>query len=213
MSAPDIQAVELGIVVRHREDGHLRFALPAVLCTETAAAALEAGLRPVAGVYRATVFRSQGKLSVYYEPHACSAREVALALRALLPEALRARPQEAHALTMAEEVRHSKAGHWVEAQAGRLRDKAREWRIKAGVLAGLARAKARTDPVLKSALTEKAVINFLNDITAFYLIKVHWDLITGRWLKEPLKYRYAWLTVFYLLFLLVRYRKQVMKKP
>ena len=56
-------------------------------------------------------------------------------------------------------------------------------------------------------LDEKAIINFLNDLLAFYLIRVHWDLITQRWLREPLKFRYAWLTIFYPVFLLVRYRK------
>jgi hypothetical protein len=61
--------------------------------------------------------------------------------------------------------------------------------------------------MLESALTEQAIINFLNDLLAFYLIRVHWDLITQRWLREPLKFRYAWLTIFYLVFLLVRYRK------
>ncbi len=63
--------------------------------------------------------------------------------------------------------------------------------------------------MMESALTEKAITNFLNDIVAFYLIKAHWDLITKRWLKDPVKYGNAWLTIFYLVFLLVRYRKIV----
>jgi hypothetical protein len=72
--------------------------------------------------------------------------------------------------------------------------------------------QAKLQPVVASALTEKAIINFLNDLVAFYLIKAHWDLISQRWLKEPLKYRNAWATVFYFVFLLVRYRKQAAKK-
>ena len=67
--------------------------------------------------------------------------------------------------------------------------------------------RARVQPLLESALTEKAMTNFFNDIVAFYLIKTHWDLITKRWLQNPLAYSNAWLTVFYLVFLLVRYRK------
>ena len=62
-------------------------------------------------------------------------------------------------------------------------------------------------------MSEKAVINFFNDLVVFYLVKAHWDLITQKWLKQPLKYRNAWLTIFYLVFLLVRYRKQAAKKP
>jgi hypothetical protein len=65
----------------------------------------------------------------------------------------------------------------------------------------------RLQALLQGALTERAAINFCNDILAFYLIKVHWDLIIGRWLKDPMKFRNAWLTVFYLVFLLIRYRK------
>jgi hypothetical protein len=68
--------------------------------------------------------------------------------------------------------------------------------------------RARFQPMVESALTEKAVTNFFNDIVAFYLIKVHWDLITKRWLQNPLANSNAWLTTFYLVFLLVRYRKR-----
>lgn len=60
------------------------------------------------------------------------------------------------------------------------------------------------DPAL---LNEKAVINFANDIVAFYLIRIHWNLITQQWIKSPLRHADAWLTVFYFTFLLVRYRK------
>ena len=67
--------------------------------------------------------------------------------------------------------------------------------------------QARFQPIVESALTEKAIINFFNDIVAFYLIKVHWELITKRWLQNPVANSNAWLTTFYLVFLLVRYRK------
>ena len=63
--------------------------------------------------------------------------------------------------------------------------------------------------MLANALTEKAIINFLNDLVAFYLVKVHWELISQRWLKDPVRHANAWLTVFYLMFLLVRYRKAI----
>lgn len=68
-------------------------------------------------------------------------------------------------------------------------------------------------PLLKGALTETAVINFFNDLTAFYLVKVHWEQITKRWIKQPGLYTNAWLTTFYLIFLLVRYRKKFVNKP
>ena len=67
--------------------------------------------------------------------------------------------------------------------------------------------QARFLPLVESALTEKAIINFFNDIVAFYLIRTHWDLISKRWLQNPIAHSNAWLTVFYLIFLLIRYRK------
>ena len=57
------------------------------------------------------------------------------------------------------------------------------------------------------------MINFANDIVAFYLIRVHWNLITQHWIKAPLQHGSAWLTVFYLTFLLVRYRKGAAPAP
>ena len=42
---------------------------------------------------------------------------------------------------------------------------------------------------------------------AFYLIKVHWELITRRWMRNPVAHADAWLAIFYLIYLLVRYRK------
>jgi hypothetical protein len=72
--------------------------------------------------------------------------------------------------------------------------------------------QAKIQPILASALTEKAIINFFNDLVAFYLIKAHWDLITKRWLQQPLAHSNAWMTTFYLVFLLVRYRKTNLKK-
>jgi hypothetical protein len=71
----------------------------------------------------------------------------------------------------------------------------------------IAAAPERFRPLVESATTEKAVTNFFNDIVAFYLIKTHWDLIVKYWIKDPVKFGNAWLTVFYLVFLLVRYRK------
>jgi hypothetical protein len=40
---------------------------------------------------------------------------------------------------------------------------------------------------------------------------VHWELISKRWLQDPVKYANAWLSVFYLVFLLIRYRKTITK--
>jgi hypothetical protein len=85
--------------------------------------------------------------------------------------------------------------------------------MKAKLLSRFAAVQIQGKPVLQGILSEKAMINFFNDIVVFYLIKVHWELITQKWLKQPLKNLNAWVTTFYLVFLLVRYRKQSTKKP
>ncbi|MDD1614053.1 MAG: hypothetical protein LUP98_05325, partial [Methylococcaceae bacterium] len=55
---------------------------------------------------------------------------------------------------------------------------------------------------------EKAIIDFLNDILVLFLIRLHWNDITQNWLVKPLKYRYEWMALFYMFFLLVRSRKK-----
>lgn len=208
------EALAARIVVRHREAGHLRLDLPAELCGPAASAALGAGLRELAGVYRVAVDPYGRKLSVRYDEHACSAAAVARCLKALLidlPE--EATPQEAaeapsNDATPAQGPA-SAVSALVKEAAFRFQDalgRLREPSAPEGTL------QAKLQPVVAGALTEKAIINFLNDLVAFYLIKVHWELISQRWLKEPLKFRNAWLTTFYFVFLLVRYRKQAATK-
>jgi hypothetical protein len=198
------------IIVRHRESGHIRFALPAQICSAAATTALNKALHAQRGVYRVTLYAGDGKLSVRYDEHVCSVHDVARALFSSLTtlpaEAGDASPVQQLARPA---VRLSNRIHDLEArtrqQLNRLLQRMSRYRQFQGI-------QARVQPVLESALTEKAIINFLNDLLAFYLIRVHWDLITQRWLREPLKFRNAWLTVFYLVFLLVRYRKTVAKK-
>ena len=203
------------IVVRHREAGYLRLELPAGICQPTAAIAFDAALRHVAGVYRVTFYAAQRRLAVSFDAHVCTAADVARALKACL-----------HALPEGEAggdpaiVPADAAAPLAERVTPALQDAARQARHAFGQLRrrleGLRQPKARPgslqaklQPMLANALTEKAIINFLNDLVAFYLVKVHWELISQRWLKDPVKHANAWLTVFYLMFLLVRYRKSI----
>jgi hypothetical protein len=177
------------IVVRHKEPGHLRLELPPRLVETAARNHIDAGLRECAGVYRVT-FETEGRrLSIHFDPGQCTLGDVGRRLRSLLDD-----------LPPADEP---SAAAPAPAPGDELFGQARKWaeRFMGGTL------KSRIEPIMKGALTEKASINFLNDVLMFYLVKVHWDLITKRWMKDPVKHADAWLTTFYLIFLLIRYRK------
>ncbi len=202
------------ILVRHREAGHLRLELPAEICHAAAGTVMEAALRDVAGVYRVVFQVTERRLAVHFDARLCTAADVARALRGGLgnlpaevageagpaPHASATDPMVAARQALREAAaRARRALHDVRARVESLRQPT----APAGSL------QARLQPMLATALTEKAVINFLNDLVAFYLVKVHWELISQRWLKNPVKHADAWLTVFYLMFLLVRYRKSI----
>ncbi len=189
------------IVVIHREPGYLRLELPGELCSLDLAADIEAGLKTLAGIGTAAVDTGWKRISIRYDATALTTAQVARQLFDVidaLPEG-EAATQEAPADTTAN-------GGFLDKGIQPALDK-----IKAAIIPpGEPPAdslRARFQPMVESALTEKAITNFFNDIVAFYLIKVHWDLITKRWLQNPLAHSNAWLTTFYLVFLLVRYRK------
>ena len=210
-AAPDPDALSRQIVVRYRDPGHVRFALPAELCSLAAANVIETALRRQDGVYRVTIHAAERKLSVFYDEHVCDLHAVACRLFAALGElptgddtATMAAPEDLVTAAPPAKTRYASAGLNIEARARRALRRVMQEMSRHPQLRGV---QERVQPMLESALTEQAIINFLNDLLAFYLIRVHWDLITQRWLREPLKFRYAWLTIFYLVFLLVRYRK------
>ena len=186
------------IVVLHREPGYLRLELPAEICGEAAVAAIEEGMKTLGGLSSAAVDRGWKRISIRYDAQALSTAEVARHLFSLLPglpleDAPAAEPEAAPSVDLNNGFQP-------------LLDKLKAIIIPAQP-APEGSLQARFQPMVESALTEKAITNFFNDIVAFYLIRVHWDLITKRWLQNPVAHSNAWLTVFYLVFLLVRYRK------
>lgn len=201
------------IIVRHRDTGHVRFALPDALCEESFATAIEEALRNQPGVYRVILYRHQKKLSVFFDPHACGLHGVARCLHGALAAPAAHLQREHAAAALAQRLHVDQPLQWLKGKTGNLKTKATELRMKARLLSGFAAAQIRSKPVLQEMLSEKAMISFLNDVVVFYLVKTHWEMINQKWLKDPLKYRNAWLATFYLVFLLVRYRKQAAKKP
>jgi len=178
------------IDVLHRETGYLRLRLPVHCRVAAIGATLENGLKSLPGMQRVTWLTAEGKLATRFDPHVCTHADVARRVKALLAEF----PQPQQAAENTEALPAPAPQNLVE----RL-DDLREKLIFA--------APERFRPLVESATTEKAVTNFFNEIVAFYLIRTHWDLITRLWLKNPVKYGNAWATVFYLVYLLVRYRK------
>ena len=198
------QAAQLAgrIVVVHREPGFLRLELPGELCGSDVAADLDAGVRTLAGVTTVAVDPGWKRISIRYDAAALTTAQVARQLF----DVIDALPDEAVARPEVPAAAPANSGI-LDRGIQPLLDKVKAAVIPPGeVPAGSLRA--RFQPMVESALTEKAVTNFFNDIVAFYLIKVHWDLITKRWLQNPLANSNAWLTTFYLVFLLVRYRKR-----
>lgn len=188
------------MVVRHRSSGHIRFDLPARLTTPQAAAALESGLRRVPGIYRVTLFPSMGKLSIRWFEEECSLAELVRALAGLVGVAAEAGQVPAPANPGLLQ-RMKQAG-----PLARLRSRYDDIRAKGELVYRLMAAKSG----VKGALPFDAkdwFIHFANDLVVFYLIRLHWDRIVGQWLPRPWTFRYQWMTVVYLVFLLVRFRK------
>jgi hypothetical protein len=177
------------VEVLQRHDGYLCLRFPAGLKNKPFGDTLDAGIKALAGIIQVAWVSAEGKLLVRFDPNACSHAEIARCVKSLLPESL----PESVPTSPAEPAEIPPAG---------LADRLGDFRGRV-----IAVAPERFRPLVESATTEKAVTNFFNDIVAFYLIRTHWDLIVERWLKEPVKYGNAWMTVFYLVYLLVRYRK------
>lgn len=188
------------IVVCHREPGYLRLELPAELCTTDLAADLEAGMKTLTGIASAALDIGWQRISIRYDAATLTTAQVARQLFDVL-DALPSEPVTAKAGAVA-----TASGWELSDGIQPLLDKIKTLIIPAAP-APEGSLQARFQPMVESALTEKAITNFFNDIVAFYLIRVHWDLITKRWLQNPIANSNAWLATFYLVFLLVRYRK------
>jgi hypothetical protein len=216
-----VNPISRQILVLHKSAGHVRFALPAALANPGSAAVIEAALLRIPGVRLVKLDQGTAKLGIHYDPIACSLRQLALVLKGSLDTAAAAAQPTAPgkpATSRVGELRQQLAGGLKQAETlarGFLRSlqtqpaapQAAAANATSGKLAPLRRA---FNP---SLLNERSVVNFANDIVAFYLIRVHWNLITQHWIKAPLQHGSAWLTVFYLTFLLVRYRKSAAPSP
>lgn len=201
------------VLLRYRAAGHLRFSLPEDLCTDALPRLLRERVGELEGVYRVFVYTRYRKLSIRYLDTICSERDVILHLDAVISELASGRVRRRR--KSRKEEAGAPAGGAVKGWKGRfldhpwvdrVRERYRRAKATVTVLGNVASSKLKTSGSAPMS-TEKLVINFLNDLLSFYLIKLHWDQITKQWLRHPLQYRYQLLSAFYLVFLLVRYRK------
>ena len=201
-------SIQKEFVLRYRVDGHVRFQIPVRICNVDVAKAVTSGISGIDGVYRVNLYRSQQKLSIRFDESVCDFKSLAHQLFDLLVElekkgGLKPKPV-------------SKSALWKEKAKSRLDDfKATRWaKEKFGdVKETVQAAKVITRLGMKKPTAfmkdpEKAIIDFLNDILVIFLIRLHWNDITQNWLVKPLKYRYEWMALFYMFFLLVRSRKK-----
>ncbi len=169
------------IYLRYRAAGHVRFAVPASLCQPLPARHLQEALQQTAGVRRVNLYPRQGKLSIRYQEGVADVKSVSRALFDIVAGI------ESHP----EEFRHG----LVLQQAG------------ADAAEGLPNLKKRGTRPLWTPAREKLALEFCTDLLVLYLIRLHWDMILGSWIKRPWQYRYQWMATVYLIFLLVRSKK------
>jgi hypothetical protein len=190
------------ILLRHRSTGHVRFQLPVRLCAAAAAERLTQMLLQLDGVYRVHLYRRQGKLSIRYSEEICPFTTLAkhFAAAALDAEKYLAAQSAAASKTsrFKEKLGGSTVGQWAK-------NKYREGKETVQALETLGKLGLKKKTAILND-PEKAAIDFFNDVLVLYLIKTHWPLITQQWLPKPFKHRYDWLSVFYLMYLLMRSR-------
>lgn len=186
------------VTVRHRAPGHIRFDLPESLCSEGAVRHLEAGLMAVDGIYRATVFPGFRKLSIRWTEEVCTLATVVKRLADLVDGVAVGVPASSSS-SLVERFKRAKP-------VAAMRERVLDLKAKGDLLAGLMAVKmGRKSPVAFEA--KDWFVHFANDLVVFYLVRLHWHRIIGQWMPNPWAFRYQWLAVIYLTFLLVRHRK------
>lgn len=202
-------SIQREILLRYRSDGHVRFQLPAKLCQKSAAFNLQQAIEKIDGVYHARIFRRQGKLAIHFSHQICSFENLAKQLFDILDDLKkqghldikkqdRNPPKQTITQSLNEKIGNLRVSKWTKAKYTDTKDTAKAM----GILAKL--GIKNKSGILKDP--EKTMVNFFNDVLVLYLIKTHWHLITQHWILKPFRNRYQWITIFYLMYLLVRSR-------
>jgi hypothetical protein len=201
-------SIQKEFILRYRIDGHIRFQIPAKICEETAAKAVTDAILAIAGVYRVNLYRKQQKLSIRFQESVCDFKSLARQLFQLLADlektAVFTQKTVAQTESWQEKAKAKlqtlKVTQWAKEKYSDAKETVQAAKIITKL--GMGKQKALiNDP-------EKALIEFFNDVLVLFLIKLHWTQITQQWLLKPIKYRYEWMALFYMVFLLVRSRRK-----
>jgi hypothetical protein len=195
----DLATIKRQVLLRYRAAGHARFQLPPALCAAQYAEGLLHGLRASDGVYRVDWQPGQGKLSVRYREADCDFRTVAQALGLGIERVWQDGLAQQQAVVVAEPSQASQPVRWLRGKYQELRETLQAMRVLKGRLA----QHAGNTP----AQRERFLLEFFNDVLVLYLTKIHWNAITTQWMRYPWRHRYEWLAAFYMVYLLVRWRR------
>jgi len=194
--------IQQDIILRYKSSGHVRFQIPECLCSDEVASYVSDAIHEFEGVYRVNLFRNKKKLAIRFVEENMSFHELNTQLLELLTSLEKKGffKEKSTANTAAASIKNKFSDwtgtHWAK-------EKYTETKETAQAISILAKLGLKKKPEIL-ANPEKTLITFFNDVLILFLVKTHWKLITKKWLLEPFKYRYQWLTVLYLMYLFIR---------
>ena len=197
------------VLLRYRDEGHLRFDLPPELCEPHSASELVAGIQSREGIYRVDLPAGKGKLAIRYLPTVCGFTDVVSHLQSVIQSlgqkplqtssrAVAVRPAASQTLTERLQSAQTAVSRWVRAKLQELRETTEAMKIMLRRFTGGDPASPDQQP--------RWIKEFLNDLVMLYLIKYHWHHITTEWLPRPWTHRYEWAATLYLIYLSVQAR-------
>lgn len=192
------------IVLRHRSEGYVRFAVPESLCESARVRRIEWALQQHPAVVSARLYARAGKLAIRYFEGAVNLRAIAALLKDIVldvdaidvPSACRAESSGTGLVYGPGRNIESDFSGWIREKSLEIRETITAFGI---VLRNAFGFNSQKGIVKHAGLTD-----FLTDILVLYLIRLHWHAITQLWLKRPWLYRYEWMATVYMIFLLVR---------
>ncbi|NOR81719.1 MAG: hypothetical protein GQ529_12950 [Methyloprofundus sp.] len=196
-------SIQQEIILRYSSSGHVRFQIPERLCSNEVAPFISDAIENIDGVYRVNLFRNKKKLSIRFVEESLSFQELAKQLISLLSDLdkkdffkPKTNPIKVRDIKGSLKISDWKGVNWAK-------DKYTETKETAQAIGILTKFGLKKKPEIL-VNPEKTLITFFNDVLVLFLIKTHWKLITKKWLLSPMKYRYQWIAIFYLMYLFIR---------